>query len=436
MNAHSMLAFAARLVVVAWALASAPLALATFHTYRIEQIYSNADGSIQFVVLKEAQGQNGQQFWASHQLISTRANGPEQAFVFPHNLPNEKTAGTHVLVGTAGFAALGIVSPDYILPNQFLSTAQGSVNFADVDFVAYPSLPVDGVTAIDSRKAAVPNVATNFAGQSASVTAAQAAGVENYEGLWWNSPPGSESGWGINFAHQGDVIFATWFTYDTTGKAWWLVMTADKTAPSTYAGTLYQTTGPAFDAVPFDAARVAATAVGTGTLQFSDGDHGTFAYTVNGTAQTKSITHQVFGALPTCTFGGQTDLTTATNYQDLWWKAPAGSEAGWGINFTQQGDVIFATWFTYGADGKPMWLSVTANRTATATFQGDLYRTTGPPFSAVPFAPAAVTATKVGSATLTFTSGNAGSFVYTVGSISQTKPIERQVFRPPGTVCR
>ena len=31
----------------------------------------------------------------------------------------------------------------------------------------------------------------------------------NYTGLWWASPAGSESGWGISLAHQGDVIFAT-----------------------------------------------------------------------------------------------------------------------------------------------------------------------------------------------------------------------------------
>ena len=36
----------------------------------------------------------------------------------------------------------------------------------------------------------------------------------NYGGLWYNAPAESEAGWGINFAHQGDVIFATWFTYD------------------------------------------------------------------------------------------------------------------------------------------------------------------------------------------------------------------------------
>ena len=61
-----------------------------------------------------------------------------------------------------------------------------------------------------------------------------------YEGLWWNSPAGSEAGWGINLAQQGDTIFASWFTYDLTGKAWWLVMSANKTAPGMYAGTLFQ----------------------------------------------------------------------------------------------------------------------------------------------------------------------------------------------------
>jgi hypothetical protein len=36
-----------------------------------------------------------------------------------------------------------------------------------------------------------------------------------YEGIWWNA---SESGWGLNVAQQGNVLFATWFTYDTSGR--------------------------------------------------------------------------------------------------------------------------------------------------------------------------------------------------------------------------
>ncbi len=51
----------------------------------------------------------------------------------------------------------------------------------------------------------------------------------------------------------------------------------------------------------------------------------------------------------------------ATNYQDLWWAA-GGAESGWGINLTHQGDVLFATWFTYDSDGTPLWLAVTAPR--------------------------------------------------------------------------
>ncbi len=69
--------------------------------------------------------------------------------------------------------------------------------------------------------------------------------TRNYEGLWWASPAGSESGWGINFAHQGDVIFATWFTYDANGKAWWLAMTANRNTDGSYSGALFQTQGSA-----------------------------------------------------------------------------------------------------------------------------------------------------------------------------------------------
>src|SRR5450755_2351287 len=73
---------------------------------------------------------------------------------------------------------------------------------------------------------------------------ATGGGVANYEGLWWKSPAGSESGWGINLAHQSDIIFATWFTYDLSGKAWWLSMTAVRAADGSFAGTLYETHGP------------------------------------------------------------------------------------------------------------------------------------------------------------------------------------------------
>ena len=262
----------------------------------------------------------------------------------------------------------------------------------------------------------------------------------NYQGLWWNAPAGSESGWGINLTHQGDRIFATWFTYDTTGNEWWLAMSAQSTATNTFSGMLYQTHGPAFNALPFDPAIVTVIPVGFGTLTFADADSGTFAYTVNGISQSKAITREVFGPLPTCTFEAQPDFAAATNYQDLWWAAPAGSESGWGINFTQQGSTIFATWFTYNADGTPLWLSVTAPQTAPGTYAGTLYRTTGPAFNAVPFNPASVVLIPAGIATFRFADGNNATFTYTVntatGPVTQSKQITREAFASPRTVCR
>jgi hypothetical protein len=278
----------------------------------------------------------------------------------------------------------------------------------------------------------VPNLATNYFGNAASVNA---PGNANYEGLWWASPATSESGWGINFAHQGDTIFASWFTYDLAGKGMWLVMTALKTAPNTYSGTLYTTTGPAFNAVPFVPAQVVATAVGIGTITFTDANNASFNYTVNGITQTKAITHQVFATLPTCATATGS-LAAATNYQDLWWASPAASESGWGINLTHQGDTLFGSWFTYDLDHTPMWLVVTAPKSAPGVYTGTLYRTTGPPFNATPFNPANVVSTAVGTATFTFSDGNTASFAYTVNGVAQAKAITREILQSPGTTCQ
>ena len=264
-----------------------------------------------------------------------------------------------------------------------------------------------------------------------------AQGVANYEGLWWAAPAGAEAGWGINIAHQGDAIFATWFTYDANGKAWWLSATANKTAAGVYGGTLYQTSGPAFNSVPFDPKQVTRTAVGTATLTFSSTSTGTFAYTVNGITQTKAIALQVFGPLPICTWSAQPNFALATNYQDLWWAAPSGAESGWGVNLIHQGNTIFATWFTYDANRNPLWYSVTAPQVAANTFSGSLVQTSGPAFSAVPFDPTKVQRTTVGSSTFNFTDGNTGTFAYIVNGVTQTKNITRELFQPPaGTLCR
>jgi hypothetical protein len=260
-------------------------------------------------------------------------------------------------------------------------------------------------------------------GQKAAVTV---------HGLWWGGA--AESGWGVNLAQQGDIVFATWFTYDDAGKGQWLVMPdATATAGNVFEGAVYRTTGPAFDSAVFDPARVQSRVVGNASLSFSDGNNGVFTATVDGRVVTKAITRQVYGTLPTCSTGGAPGA--APNYQDLWWR-PAGVESGWGMNITHEGDVLFVTWFTYDHDGSGMWLVASkVVRTGTNRFTGTLYRTTGPVFDASRWDPAAVGVQAVGSVTLAFGDANNGTFTYSVNGTTQSKPITRQVFSDPVTVC-
>ena len=193
----------------------------------------------------------------------------------------------------------------------------------------------------------------------------------NAQGLWWASPAAVESGWGLNIAHQGNTIFATWFTYDTDGSALWLVMPngARTGSANIYTGDVYRTTGPAFGAA-FDPSKVTSTPVGTASLSMLGPDNAVFAATINGSQIYKSITRQIYGApVPTCAAGGSAGAQP--NYQDIWWNSPAGNESGWGLYVTHQGDNLFVTWFTYGADGKAMWLvGSNVRRRATGCIRG------------------------------------------------------------------
>ena len=177
-----------------------PPALATFHTFQIEEIFSNADGTIQYVVLHEALGMNGQNFLAGLTFTATDGVTPH-TYVFTRDLPGGEmgggygmpmqspTAHARMLIATQGFAALGLVTPDYVIPNGFIPLANGTINYAGVDQVSYMALPTDGTSALTRGGSQVSNLATNFMGLSASVIATQAPpgttlAVEYYYADW------------------------------------------------------------------------------------------------------------------------------------------------------------------------------------------------------------------------------------------------------------
>src|SRR5262249_356890 len=152
---------------------------ASFHTFVIETIYSNADGTVQFVVLRETQGFPGENLWATHSFTSTHA-GVTKTFPFGTDLPSNRTGTKAALLAPQGLVALNPITPDYVLPNGFIATDGGTLNYAGVDTVNYGPLPTDGQSAITRTGATAPNVATNFAGATAVIPPLPDVAVEFY----------------------------------------------------------------------------------------------------------------------------------------------------------------------------------------------------------------------------------------------------------------
>jgi hypothetical protein len=141
---------------------------ASFHTFVINEIYSSPDGTIQFVELREAAGLPGQNFLSGLSIVSSNG-GSQKTYTFPNNLSSTATSGKSVLIATQGFADLGLVQPDYVVPNNFLFQPSGTVNYANVDQVNYTGLPGDGTTSINRNGVPQTNSPKNFAGQTGTV---------------------------------------------------------------------------------------------------------------------------------------------------------------------------------------------------------------------------------------------------------------------------
>ncbi|HWB12355.1 MAG TPA: DUF4214 domain-containing protein [Pirellulales bacterium] len=145
--------------------------LLTFHLWKIDQVFSSADGKVQFIELHDPA--NGENHTAGHFISSN-----ENTFTFPANLSTDATANTHFLIGTQSYAALpGAVTPDYIVPDNFFNPAGDTFDYADVDSFSFTAaqMPTDGVNSLmrDFNTFALStghNSETNLAGQTRSVT--------------------------------------------------------------------------------------------------------------------------------------------------------------------------------------------------------------------------------------------------------------------------
>lgn len=154
----------------------------SFHLFHINEVYSNANGTVQFI---EFEGDaNDQHEWAGHKITST--NGvTTNTFNITTNLPNETTTNKSVLVATQGFAELGIVTPDYIIPNGFLFTVSGAVSFPGMvgGEINYASLPADGIRSLNPDSSTGVNSPTNFAGNTGTIPSNVFSGTDGPDNL-------------------------------------------------------------------------------------------------------------------------------------------------------------------------------------------------------------------------------------------------------------
>jgi hypothetical protein len=179
----------ARLVVALWTALASFASIADPPSFRISQIYSNLDGSTQFIRLTETQGLNGQHHFAGMTLTSIH-NGVTKQFVFPSDLPTDQTAHLSLVVVATWWAFVGAYgpvfanSPDFLLPARFLATDGGSIDFAGVDQMTYSSLPTDGEHALNrdlsATRAVLPPNCSSSAVCASSTIVATPAWVREY----------------------------------------------------------------------------------------------------------------------------------------------------------------------------------------------------------------------------------------------------------------
>jgi hypothetical protein len=156
-------------------------------SWQVVQAFSNADGTVQFVQLRESAGLNGQQGLAGKTLTVTR-DGRSKTFTFPGDLPSPNTAARSVLIVTPGFLAVPdrypefkAVKPDYVAFDQLLPAEGGTIDFAGTDQWTFGPLPRDGFSAVfRSGNPLRDNAAENFGGVTVSLPVVPVTAFEYY----------------------------------------------------------------------------------------------------------------------------------------------------------------------------------------------------------------------------------------------------------------
>jgi hypothetical protein len=134
-------------------LLSLDAARAAFHLWSVDQIYSSADGSVQFVQFSTVS--DFQNLTGGHMITCVGPQGTH-SFTIPANLSSSTTANKTFVIGTSNLTLVpGGLTPDYFFTNAvpFLFQNAGATNTVTLVNAAtvaasYTNLPTDGDRAL------------------------------------------------------------------------------------------------------------------------------------------------------------------------------------------------------------------------------------------------------------------------------------------------
>jgi len=169
-NARRFLRNTSLITVAGFFVAASPVQ-AAFHLWNLQEIYTDSSGSLQFIELFCPF--SGQTF-TSGQQISVSDGTTTHTFTITSNLSSD-SANHAWLFGTATIHAAGAPTPDYIIPNNFLFSAGGTISFFGANGGAYSSLPTDGSNSRTWGNGNAVNSPQNFAGQSGVISVPEPA---------------------------------------------------------------------------------------------------------------------------------------------------------------------------------------------------------------------------------------------------------------------
>jgi hypothetical protein len=229
-------------VLAALGLASlaGPGALGGEHTWDVWEVFSNSDGTIQFIELRETNGGAGE-FGVNGNTVSVSPSN--HTYVIPAPALTTSTAFKSFLLATAGFDAIpGAPTPDRIIPANFIAMAtDNTARFEPWDTATWTAgtLPTNGIRSLTRTAANGPlveadNTPTNFAGDTATIDAS---------GGGTPTLPGEPGLAASRLNADGSSISVSWDTAACTGEADHQILFGNRSGLPALAGGTYTLQG-------------------------------------------------------------------------------------------------------------------------------------------------------------------------------------------------